>query len=657
MKNIYLNLAKDGIRKNKEFYFPYILSSMGIIALFYIVLNLSNTESLKDFYGMGSLQLLLGAAVIVVGVFSLVFLFYTNNFLMKRRKKEFAIYSILGMEKKHLIRVLSYENILLSILTIVAGLVLGSLLYKLAEGLLFLLIDQKIDSNFLPSPKNLGLTAVLFIGLYLLIFINGVRQIQTNSPLKFLEESKAGEKPPKSNWVLGILGIVSLGIGYYLALSVENPLKAFMTFAVAVIFVMVGTYLCFLAVSTILLKGLQKSKNFYYKKRHFAAIAGLIFRIKNNAVGLANICIFATATLVLLSTGISFYAGGEDILRDRYPREVIINTRFDFSRETEDFIKEKTDQFFMDKDIKPVKEWTIHSLGIIGTLENGVLTPTQEGSNFSDFHYYVLVPQEDINPFLDEKINLTEGEALIMENTEDFQEGTYSIGNQNYRIEKEDRNFPKEGFQEVGIAKTSFIIVQEVEALRQVERSIGDEFAKVSYQYAFDFEENQEDKENHIQELKRILVEEREEKDVLVEDRNSGRLEFLSLYGGLFFTGIFLSLLFILATALSIYYKQLTEGLEDQKAFQIMEKVGMSDKEIKQTIRSQIRTVFFFPLIMSAVHMAFAYPMITKMLALLNMTNESLYAICIIGAFIAFSLFYYIVFKWTSRTYYKIVKG
>lgn len=331
-KGLYGKLALMGMKKNKESYLPFILASMCIIALFYINLVLTRSEELKSLGGMNHLQPILGMGLIITGVFSVIFLFYTNNFLMKRRRQEFALYNVLGMEKRHLSKVLFWENFYLAAITILAGLFFGAVFYKLVEGFLFKVIEINLEGSYLPLPLNLLITAALFLFIYGLIYLNSLWQLRKATPSELFREARAADAVPKVNWLVALLGAVCLGGGYYLALTVPSPLQALQKFTFAVFLVMVGTYFGFMALSLLVLKVLQNKKNYYYKTKNFTAVSGLIFRMKQNAMGLANICILSTAVLVVLSSATALHLGIEESIQNAYPREVIL-TGEDFSEE------------------------------------------------------------------------------------------------------------------------------------------------------------------------------------------------------------------------------------------------------------------------------------------------------------------------------------
>ena len=657
MKKLYFQLALQGIRKNREFYYPFLLSAIGMAAIFYIVSTLQSSEEISQFYGMEQIQIVLGMGVYIMGIFAAIFLFYTNNFLMKRRKKEFALYSILGMEKKHLRKIILWENMILAVITIAAGLFFGALLYKIAEGALFFIIDKRADTGYLPSIENLGKTALLFAAIYFGIFLNGIRQISFSSPKKLMEEARAGEKQPKANWLVGVLGILFLGAGYYMAVTVKNPLSAMSAFFMAVLLVLAGTYFTFMAVSIIVLKLLKKNKDYYYKKNHFTAVSGLIYRMKQNAAGLASICIFATAALILISSGVSLYAGGEDILRTRYSRDIMITS--EYSPEIPEQLKSMKENVLEGDDIRTKDNVSFSNLSVLGSIEGNRLISGEEEilrQNVMDdsTRGILIVPQEDANKYLDRPLELKESEAIQFGSKDPI--SSFEIGDLQYSVKNDSRRIELQEMNDFPAMGSVFLVVPKIEDLYKIKDQINIDVNKIEYNEFFNLDSPAGEKMEETLKIRTSLREEIEKGNIKLDTLETEREDFKVLYGGIFFTGIFLALIFLMATSLSIYYKQLTEGLEDQKRFQILEKVGMNDEEIKETIKTQIRVVFLFPIIMAGIHTAFAFPILTKLLALANMTNKQLFLYCVIGAFAAFTLFYFLVYKATSRTYYNIVK-
>ena len=317
-------LAASNIKKNGKAYIPYILSCVMTVALFYIVKSLSYNPGLKNMVGSSTMMTMMSMCSVIIALFAIVFLFYTNSFLMKRRKKEFGVFNILGMEKSHIAKTMAWENFYVTLISIVGGLVIGLALDKAMFLLIAQVLNEEITLGFFISDKAIISTIVMFCIIFLLILLNSIRQIHTANPIELVTAGNAGEREPKTKWVLAILGLLSLGAGYYIALTIENPLTALVYFFFAVILVIIGTYMLFTAGSIALLKILRKNKKYYYKTKHFTSISGMIYRMKQNAVGLANICILSTAVLVMVSSTSSLMLGLQDVIATRYPNDFVV---------------------------------------------------------------------------------------------------------------------------------------------------------------------------------------------------------------------------------------------------------------------------------------------------------------------------------------------
>lgn len=498
----YPKLAFDGIRKNRRMYVPFICTCIGMVMMFYIISYLHYSDTIASMNGGQIMRSTLNLGSIVVGIFSCIFLFYTNSFLIRRRKKEFGLYHILGMGKLNIARILFWETLLTAVISLVLGIGFGILFSKLAELAMARLTHAQIIYSMHISPDSILFTLTVFGCIFILLFFNTLRQVHFSNAITLVKSESVGEKPPKGNILLGLLGMICLAAAYYLAVTVADPVSALGMFFIAVILVIVGTYLIMIASSVLFCRLLQKNKRYYYKANHFVSISSMAYRMKRNGAGLASICILATMVLVMLSTTVSLYFGNE--------KSVYFYWHYNF-----DTNLNRDDQILLANDLS---------------------------STISDFF------------------------------------------TQSYK-------------QNTGIMRCQF------------------------------------------------------------ESRAANYEEFLADFGSLFYLAIVLSIVFLIAAVLIIYYKQISEGYEDQARFDIMQKVGMTKREIKKSINSQLLTVFFLPLVGAGIHLIFAFPMIRKILLLFNLTNLHLYTIVTLISFGAFALFYTIVYRITSNAYYHIVSG
>ena len=613
--------------------------------------------------GAKNLGLILRLGIGVIGIFAVIFLFYTNSFIIKRRKKELGIYNILGMEKRHIAKILSKEAFFTAIIAIGGGLVTGVLFHKLACMLLYRMIGFNGGITFSFSKKGVMITAILFAIVYLLTYIYDLFQVQLANPIELLQSGNKGEREPKTKAIMAVLGVLCLGAGYFIAITTKNPIKALTLFFVAVILVIIGTYLLFTAGSIALLKILRRNKGYYYQTKHFTSVSGMIYRMKQNAVGLANICILSTMVLVAVSTTVSLYVGVEDIMKERYPNEINIRAYYDTGAPSEDSIAPIVEKSVKESGRKIRHEEDYLELYFAAIKDQGQYSLDKEkvktaGDRVSGF---VVLTREDCKKKYNEEIpELAENEvALITIDKTDMD--TLVLENRSYHV-KEIKQFQNtEDFETIAdmMDEYYYVIVndvQDMERLWQLQKDIYQEnSSSISRQVRLDIDGDSEQKKECFENIKTALGPEQAKARILIDSRQSSLDEFYQIYGGFLFLGLFLGILFLMITVLIIFYKQISEGYDDKERFSIMEKVGMSNDEVKATIRSQVRTVFFLPILMAAIHVGMAFPMIKRLLSLFGLSNTALFAGCMAGTILVFALIYLLVFLKTSKTYYKIV--
>lgn len=689
-KGFYPKLAFDGIRKNKKMYLPYILTSIGMVTMYYIIIFLQFSQSIKDAVQSSTVSEILGLGSWVIAIFSCIFLFYTNSFLIKRRKKEFGLYNILGMDKHNLGIILFWETLIIAVISLVIGLAAGIAFSKLAELIFLNLLKSDVTFDLTVSSQGIGLCAIIFTVINILLFFNSLRQVRSSSAISLVKSEQTGEKPPKGNWIFGILGVLLLGGAYYISLSIKEPLQALTFFFVAVIMVIIGTYLVMISGSVLFCRLLQKNKKYYYKPNHFVSVSSMVYRMKRNGAGLASICILATMVLVMISSTTSLYFGEEDALSSRYPREINIDIS------TLDTDLEKNGQ--MDNIISDIKNiCKNHGVKETGTYTylSGMISGmiTDDGKvetdinridnfsnialgDFSSVYSFIFIPVDDYNKIIGTSYTLKDDEAIIYNYRNDSRYGKNVISfnrGQSFKIVKQTDEFVIDTNAAMSVTPSMALIVNDIDnatkgltynaTTAQKIENTGISFHRY---YCFDTGvspqhqiELSKDIANYLDgniEKYRADTSNRMFRST-VESREQNRLDFFGLYGGLFGLGIILSIVFIFAAVLIIYYKQISEGYEDQSRFEIMQKVGMTKNEIRKSINSQLLTVFFLPLIFAGMHLAFAAPIIKKLLLLFNLTNLNLFIVTILISFAAFALFYMIVYKITSSAYYKIVSG
>lgn len=637
---IYEKLAVTNLKNNRKTYIPYIFTGVLTVMMFYIIDALSRGKGITQ----DTLKICLQYATGVIVVFAVIFLFYTNSFLIKRRKKEIGVYNILGMGKRHIARMMAVETILTAGISILGGLVFGIIFGKLMYLLLLKILHNSVDMQFSVNGTAIVQTVILFAGIFLLTYLYNILQIQLVNPVELLHGGNQGEKEPKSRWLLVIVGVAALGNGYWIALTTEAPLEALLKFFVAVVCVIIGTYALFIAGSIVVLKILRKNKAYYYNPKHFTSVSGMIYRMKQNGAGLANICVLSTMVLVMVSTTVSLYAGMEDILDSRFPRDVsIVCNEADTNKEEtlQRLIKEQCEK----AGVKITDRVRYRYGSMNAVLKGNNLEKVEQYYPDNHFYYVEMITQEEYNRIEKQNVSLKEQEILTYTTNGKCGKKQINIAGQNYQVKKELSEMTSQPKSTAEMYKTLYIVFANAEQIERIE--------SFSYADKFNLKGDDGKQKETLEQIQNEFYE--KFPDGTMESRMLSRSSFYELYGGLFFIGIYLGSMFIMATVLIIYYKQISEGYDDRERYQIMQKVGMSKKEVKRSIRSQVLSVFFLPLVVAAIHVAVAFKVMTKILGVLNLTNVSLFAVCTIITIAVFAVFYIIVYSITAKEYYRIV--
>ena len=669
----YPKLAVMGILKNKRLYVPYILTCIGMVMMQYIITFLSLSPIIGSMEKGENVQNILSLGVWVIAVFAAIFLFYTNSFLIRRRKKEFGLYNILGMGKRNIGHILFWESIIEAVVSLIIGLGVGIALSKLAELGLINMIDGNISYNLSICVPAVTFTAALFAGIFVLILINNLFHIRLSNPMALLKSESEGEKPPKANWVFGIAGVVILAAAYYIAVSIKNPLSALTWFFIAVIMVIAATYMLFVSGSVVFCRILQKNKKYYYKPNHFVSVSSMAFRMKRNGAGLASICILGTMVLVMIASSACLYIGKEDSLRTVYPRDMISDFQTENSEKMNDElisgIKTVINDVLGEKNLEAQDIIEYKNAQLCGLIRNGVLETdwNENGENplmYEDLYYVYLIPLSYYNNIMGTNIKLEQNDALIY-----MPRGTYPFDKLTVKdsvtinVKGVLGDFPVTGEAMTYTVPTLFAVIPDFdETVRTLEEKLntngGRDLIQTHWYYAFNLDAPDEIQIEMFDRLWQAF------KDNLpsacgysLKSLASNRADFYGTFGSLFFLGIILSIVFIFAAVLIIYYKQISEGYEDMARFEIMQKVGMTKKDIRKSINSQMLTVFLLPLVIAGVHLAFAFPMICKLITLFNVINTNLLILTTLVSFFVFALFYTLVYRITSNAYYNIVSG
>ena len=664
MRNFfYFRLALTNIKKHARSYVPYIITCVITIAMFYIIKSLAFNldKNLSSIAAATSMSL----GCIVVAIFAIIFLFYTNNFLLKKRKKEFGLYNILGMEKKHMSALIATESLIISVISLVLGLIIGIALDKLIFMIVIKLLDGQSPLGFTIIPEAILHTVVLFCIIFAAILLNSVRIVYTTKTIDLLQGSNTGEKEPKTKWLLAILGVLCLGGGYTISIISKNPVTTIGLLFIAIVLVVIGTYFIFVAGITVLLKLLRKNKGFYYKTSHFISISGMIYRMKQNAVGLANICVLSTMVLVMISTTSSLFIGMQDAIDAVLPYDYKITVANDET--TNQQVKEDLKKTAADNNIKITKFVDYEYLEFNADLKYNCITASDYSVESKNLVGLIIVTQQDYNMLTNSNVRLSDGQVMMLY-PNSFPYSDLTIFDQRYKV-KESRKIsdfiPGKSRMGYSIYDSYGIVVKDNSQLEQISKYFKSYYSNTEFSrfncsfydcgFNVDADQKKQLEFNQVLENSDIFDNLRYKNFVSYFFKSTMYQDFRDTYSSMFFLGIFLSILFIMATILIIYYKQISESYDDKERYEIMQNVGMSHTEVKRTIRSQVLTVFFLPLIVAGIHVAFAFPIMSRVLSLLGLINVTLYIICTVICFLVFALMYGIIFAITSRLYYKTV--
>lgn len=662
----YPRLAANGIKKNKRLYLPYILTCIAMVMMMYITTYLARSESIANTNRGVYAQWCLWLGIIVMTIFSAVFLFYSYSVLIKNRGKEFGMYNILGMNKRNIARILTLESTFTLLISLLGGLTAGILLSRLAELCMFRLLSIEPVGGLIVDPAAIAITAAVFAGIFLLLLLYSFVRIGRLSAIKLLHSEKEGEKPPRANFVFAVIGAVLLVLAYYIAVTTQSGLEVISMFFIAVLLVIIGTYMLFVSGSVALCRLLMKNRKYYYKANHFVSVSGMTYRMKRNGAGLASICILSTMVLVMLSSTISLFSGIQTstlvrsrdisvILKYNNYNESINRTLSDYCNTALETAKAKN--------YNPVNAMSYDYLELGGYYSDSTihLAPASEKGNnsSSDIRDFYFITLADYNKTTDMNEILSDGEILIASSDKTGSE--ISINDKKYKAKSVP--MPQNISYGETIYSVFFIILPDSDALYDMfllnSQVYGENASWLNRYYGFDVDGNAADEQALCEDISNTLaVKCRYSENILpsAEGRSENLDMLVATYGGLLFLGIFLGLVFIFATVLIIYYKQVSEGYEDRERFATMRSVGMTEKEIKKSINSQVLTVFFAPLIAAGIHLTFAFPIILKTVKMLGFADSTLLFVANVICFAVFALFYIFAYKITSGIYLKIIE-
>ena len=673
---LYPKIAADGIRKNGRLYLPYIATCILMIAIFYIMHLLGYSDMLQNFAGSGTARDTLQLGTVIMAVFGTIFLFYTQSTLIKGRKKEFGLYNVLGMNRVNLGRIMFFETAIIWIVSMTGGLLVGIGMSKLAELGFTKMIGSSVSYQFTISADSIAATITVYSLIFLFIYLNALRQIWFTRTINLLHSDKAGEKPPKANWVIGILGLIILLSGYTIAIRIESPLSALFWFFIAVILIIIGTYLVLIAGSVLLCRILQKNKSYYYKTNHFVSVSSMAFRMKRNGAGLASICILLTMILVMISSTSALYFNREETLRNRYPNQINVAARQDglfenyeeYTSKMETAVAKCAEEFGTEVS----DPMSVASYGLSGYYDNNGtvdidLDPYATLSSTLDFDRVVQVyffDLETYNRLNNKNETLSPGHILLGIDGNIQAVNELTVGKKTFEVEKTIDYKDGKLKYAVGtsVVSTFVLVVDDLnEAVADYSEYIdtfGNPMLAWVWNYNFDTGLDTGSQLEMRSKISEYIDNEIDDPDFIryfCFSREAERNDFVSTFGGLFFLGILLSIIFMVSCVLIIYYKQISEGYEDQSRFSIMQKVGMTKENIKKSINSQMLTVFLIPIAFACIHLATVLPIVHKLLLLLGHNNIPLLIMTAGICVLICGVFYALTYKLTSNAYYKIV--
>ena len=676
-KSLYPRLAAQSLKLNRRFFVPYILSLMGNVAAFYIMSALVNDPGVQDMTpgrtnGYYYVQMMMSMGMFVAFVFSVIFVFYINGFLMKQRKRELGLYNILGMGKNHIAALMLLEGLYVGVIGIAGGLAVGMLLHKLVTLLLYRALDFGVPLGFYISWKGLTETAILFAGLIAATVLVNLVKIQVSRPIELLRGGNVGEREPKTRWLMTLLGILTLGGGYFIAVRTSSGVEAIAFYFVAVFLVIIGTYCLFTAVSVFVLKALRRNKKFYYRTGPFISVSGMLYRMKQNAVGLANICILCTMVMVMISGTLSLWLGTEDISRRLHPSDLQIRVRY-YLDEEDPFnppaMLTDAENYINSEGVTVTGERTMATLSFgVGLDADGVFHTNTRAEGIVSTYSVDVLTASAYTDLTGETVNLQSDEVMVYGtglSTLEFRWDNRDDGEEKHpaTVFQVVRNLRESPWFSPQISNQMCLIVADESVLTELYQAqlaaYGEEASLLDWYAYLDLDCSDE-------ECQRLTEDYWEGNKT---DYGAGRWEYMSwtasgqgrselygLAGGFLFLGLCLGFIFLMATVLIIYYKQISEGYEDKRRFEIMQKVGLSREEVRTAIRSQVLMVFFLPIVVAAIHIAFDFNMVEKLLTLFYLHDTTLTALCTLGTLLVFFLVYGVVYLLTARTYYKIVE-
>lgn len=657
----YIKLALNNLRKNHRAYLPFLISMIFLVAvttMTQVIVNNPGMEKLPDSY---SAVIMFRLGNIILMIFSVIFSIYTNSFLLKQRKKEIGLYNVLGLGKRELYSLMFWENLFSFVIVLIAGVISGMIFGKLG----FLILKKMLGVGeafvFQLTFDGVLVTVGLFVLIFLFLFLINCLQIRRTNPIELLHSSKSGEKEPKSRWIFSILGVICLAAGYAIALLIESPVDALIYFFVAVVLVIIGTYSLFISGSITLLKILKKRKNYYYQPNHFISVSNMIYRMKQNAAGLASICILSTMVLVTMATTGSLYFGGKDMVESRHTHDISMTASVptdQMEQAAKDLAKEQGvalknfQQLQMSASAAFIRE--DEGGGQFGLKMDMTVDEMTKAAIIS------FITLQEYNRLTKGDSHLAENEVIVFTESGDISSKQLSLDGETFKIKEVVNEFI--GMRKQNNLSDVFLIVlkDQTKMDQLLERfvvSSGDEELRIpSYSLSFNIDASEDKRLDFAAALAQRYSQQFDQESYMLSSKDQYAQSNKTFSSGFFFLGMIFGVTFTLATALIIYYKQISEGIDDQLRFEILQKVGMSHGDVKKVIQSQVLTVFLFPLAVAVLHLAFAFPIIRKLLLLFGLLNWHIFLIVTVVVVLLFAILYFMVYQLTARSYYQIVE-
>lgn len=652
----FASLAVRNMKANCKLFVPYAIAAILLFMMFYLMAALMTNEFVQQRHS--TLPMLFAYGVVVIAVFSVIFMLYTNSFLIKRRKQEMGLYGILGLERRHVAAILAFETFFSWVLTIGAGWLLAQLFGRLLFMLLNYLLGLPEDIPYSSSIETAGIAVALFVGIYLLAYLYNLTQLTAAQPIRLLRGKKEGEKEPRGSWILFIIGSALLGWGYWISVTIADPLSAISRFFGAVFLVIIGTYLIYMAGSIVILKALRKNKSFYYRPGPFISISGMLYRMKQNAVGLANICILSTMVIISVSTTVTLYLGTEETLTNRFPYENSVMITGENTEEDVDVALEQARQVVTNtlgaNELEATTLASYTNQTFIGRVEGDTVSFVERYELGQEVVFIYTATAEDYEAMTGSRISIEEGEVLYHYSEDDTLPSQLTVGDMTYTPRATEPPFATE----LALASSLVLIFsseEEINQLREVYTSTYPDayLEEKAGTIGINTTGSDEEKQAFARELRTTI---QQVEGARYESRELQRQEWYSMNGGFLFLGIFLGFLFVVGTVLITYFKQISEGFDDREKFQIMQHVGLDEQMIRSSTRMQLIWMFLLPLVTAIIHVSFAYPIVQKLLMVFGILSDRTWIFSFTGVVLSFAVIYFLIYTLTSRIYYQLVK-